>query len=155
MDKATDFLAKFIMLNSKQKGISTELQCLAAFGQLGIQTLIPYGDYARYDIVLDINNIFYRVQCKTATKKDDESYYFSCRSTAANHSRAASRSYTKNEIDFFATIIENKCYLIPINECGVNTKTLRFVYPKSGQKAGVSLAKEYELETQIAKLIGE
>lgn len=120
------------MLNSKQKGISTELQCLAAFGKLGIQTLIPYGDYARYDIVIDVNNQFYKIQCKTSSIQENGSYKFSCRSTAANHSRAASRSYTDDEIDFFATIIEDECYLIPISECGVNEKTLRFTYPNSG-----------------------
>lgn len=144
-----------LSLNSKQKGISTELQCLAAFGKLGIQVLLPYGDYARYDFVIDVNNTFYRVQCKTATLKENGAYIFSCRSTAANHSRAASRSYTKNEIEFFATMIEDECYLIPVNECGGNSKTLRFTYPQSGQKAGVSLAQEYELETQIAKLLKE
>ena len=119
------------MLNCKQKGISTELQCLAAFSKLGIQILIPYGDYARYDIVIDINNIFYRIQCKTASLEREGVYKIPCRSTAANKSRAASRSYTKDEIDFFATIIEDQCYLIPIEECGGNSKMLRFLPPKN------------------------
>ena len=143
------------MLTCKQKGISTELQCLAAFSKLGIQTLIPYGDYARYDIAIDINGTFYRIQCKTAKQYDDGVYKISCRSTAANHSRALSRSYTNKEIDFFATIIEDKCYLIPVDECGVNEKTLRFIYPQVKTKVGVSLATVYELETQIAKLLKE
>ena len=144
------------MLNSKQKGISTELQCLAAFGKIGLQTLIPYGDYARYDIVLDINNHFYRIQCKTASPSETEgAYKIACRSTAANRSRAAKRTYTEEEIDFFATIIEDKCYLIPIQECGSSSKTLRFEPPKNNSKVNVSYAKDYELETQIAKLLKE
>ena len=142
------------MLNSKQKGISTELQCLAAFGKLGIQVLIPYGDYARYDLVIDINNHFYRIQCKTSSQESPGVNKFACRSTAANHSRAAQRSYTEEEIDFFATIIEGQCYLVPIRECGSNSKTLRFTPPKNN-RVGVSYAKDYELETQIAKLLKE
>lgn len=152
MDRAPVFLAVFIMLNSKQIGISTELQCLAACGKLGIQVLIPYGDYARYDFVIDVNNKFYRVQCKTSSKRDEGVYEFSCRSTAANYSRAATRSYTEEEIDFYATMIEDECYLIPITECGVRSKTLRFVEPKTNNQAGVSMAIKYKLETQVAKL---
>lgn len=143
------------MLNSKQKGNLTELQCLAAFTELGYIVSIPYGDCARYDFIVDINNILYRIQCKTSSKQGEGVYEFSCRSTAANHSRAATRSYSDEEIDFFATIIENKCYLIPICETGDRRKTLRFIPPKNGQKVGVSFAKDYELETQVAKLIGE
>lgn len=120
------------MLNSKQKGNLTELQCLAAFTELGYIVSIPYGDCARYDFIVDINNILYRIQCKTSSKQDEGVYEFSCRSTAANHSRAATRSYSEEEIDFFATIIENKCYLIPICETGDRRKTLRFIPPKNG-----------------------
>ena len=141
------------MLDSKYRGNLTELQCLAAFTELGYQVSIPYGDHARYDFIADINNKLYRIQCKTTSLLEKGVYTFSCRSTAANHSRAASRSYTQDEIDFFATIIENKCYLVPINETGGCSKNLRFLPPKNGQKVGVSFAIDYELETQIAKLI--
>ena len=134
MDRTRVFLAEFIdkMLSSKQKGNLTELQCLAAFTELGYIVSIPYGDCARYDFIVDINNILYRIQCKTSSKQDEGVYEFSCRSTAANHSRAATRSYSEEEIDFFATIIENKCYLIPICETGDRRKTLRFIPPKNG-----------------------
>lgn len=140
------------MLDCKYKGNLTELLCLAAFTKLGYQVSIPYGDHARYDFIVDIDNALYRIQCKTSSIEDLGVYSFSCRSTAANHSRAASRSYTKEEIDFFATIIEDKCYLIPIEETGGSSKRLRFIPPKNGQKVGVSFAKDYELETQLAKL---
>lgn len=55
-----------MILNSKQKGNLTELQCLAAFGQYGYTISIPYGDCARYDFIVDINNKLYRIQCKTS-----------------------------------------------------------------------------------------
>ena len=152
MDRAQDFLNKFTMLDSKFKGNLTELQCLAAFTQLGYQVSIPYGDCARYDFIVDINNVLYRVQCKTSHLESEGAYMFSCRSTAANRSRAASRTYTNQEIDFFATIIEGQCYIVPISETGGRSKTLRFLPPKNGQKVGVSFAKDYEIETQVAKL---
>ena len=150
--RAYAFLAKFIMLDSKFKGNLTELLCLAAFTELGYQISIPYGDHARYDFIADINNNLYRIQCKTSSLEDEGVYSFSCRSTAANHSRSASRSYSKDEIDFFATIIDKQCYLIPVEATGGCSKRLRFVPPKNGQKVGVSFASEYLLETQLAKL---
>lgn len=143
------------MLNSKQKGNLTELQCLAAFTKLGYTVSIPYGDCARYDFIVDINKHLYRIQCKTSSLKEDGVYMFSCRSTASNYSRTASRSYSVDEIDFFATIINEQCYLIPIHETGGRDKTLRFIPPKNNQKAGVSFAKDYEIETQVAKLLKE
>lgn len=143
------------MLDSKQKGNLTELQCLAAFTKLGYIVSIPYGDHARYDFIADINNHLYRIQCKTSSMKEEGVYNFSCRSTAANHSRAATRSYSEEEIDFFATIINEQCYIVPINETGGHDKTLRFIPPKNGQKVGVSFAKDYEIETQVAKLLKE
>lgn len=152
MDKATDFLAKFIMLDCKYKGNLTELLCLAAFTELGYQVSVPYGDHARYDFIADINNKLYRIQCKTSSLLQDGVYTFSCRSTAANRSKAASRSYSEEEIDFFATIIEGKCYLVPVQETGGNAKNLRFIPPKNGQKAGINYAKDYELSIQLAKL---
>jgi hypothetical protein len=143
------------MLDCKQKGNLTELQCLAAFTELGYTVSIPYGDCARYDFIVDIDNTLYRVQCKTSSLKEEGVYNFSCRSTSANRSSATSRSYSTEEIDFFATMIEGKCYLVPVSQTGNRDKTLRFTIPKNGQKAGVSFAKDYEIETQVAKLLKE
>lgn len=141
-------------LDSKQKGNLTELQCLTAFAQLGLTVSIPYGDHARYDFVIDVGNKLYKVQCKTSSKQDEGVYSFSCRSTAANHSRAASRTYTEDEIDFFATIIDGQCYLIPVQETSSNSKNLRFAPPKNGQKVGITYAKDYALDVQIQKILG-
>jgi len=39
--------------------------------------------------------------------------------------------YSSEDVDFFATTYQNKCYLIPQNECGV-AKKLRFAPPVNG-----------------------
>lgn len=146
----------FIMiLNSKQKGNLTELQCLAAFGQYGYTISIPYGDCARYDFIVDINNKLYRIQCKTSQEKENGVFSFSCRSTTGNTLKSHSRSYNEEQIDFFATVIQDKCCLIPVNETGGNQKTLRLLPPKTNQKVGISYVKDYLLEVQLAKLIEE
>ena len=138
------------MLNTKQKGNATEAYCLAEFISRGINVSIPYGDSARYDFIIDINNQLYRILCKTATEEQEGVYKFSCRSCKTRASGNSQRSYTKEEIDFFCTYINNKCYLIPISETCSHSKTLRFIPAGNGQK--VTYADEYELDKQIKKL---
>ena len=141
------------MLESKQKGIITELQCITAFNQLGYHVSIPYGENSRYDFIADIDGILIKVQVKTSSPKrgTDNAISFSCRSTRVNSQGSQNRRYTADEIDYFATFYDNICYLIPIAECSIE-KTLRFQPPANGQTKGISFAKDYELSLQIEKL---
>ena len=141
------------MLESKQKGIVTELQCITAFNQLGYHVSIPYGENSRYDFIADINNKLIRVQVKASSPKQGTSgaISFSCRSSRSNANGVVNRRYTKDEVDYFATFYDNICYLVPIEECSAE-KTLRFEPPKNGQVQGVSFAKDYELSLQISKI---
>lgn len=150
--RAADQLAEFTMLNSKQKGNLTELQCLTAFTELGYTVSIPYGDCAKYDFIADINNKLYRIQCKTSSEQDVGVYKFATRSTQVGTTSTNVRTYTEEDIDFFATIIDGKCYLVPITEVSGKQKTLRFIPPKNGQKEGIAYAKDYELVSQLEKL---
>ena len=56
--------------------------------------------------------------------------------------------YTNEEIDYFSTIFNGKCYLIPVEECG-SDKRLRILPTKNGQIRGISWAKNYEMEEVI------
>ena len=154
--RAADLLAKFISmieLNPKQKGNLTELKCLSAFYELGYQCSIPYGENSRYDFIADIDGKLIRVQCKTSREVDVGVIEFPCRSSRSNTHSNLQRRYTANEIDYFCTFWDGKCYLIPVTECSI-TKILRFVPPKNGQKVGITYAKDYELQGQLEKLKG-
>ena len=132
-------------LTSKEKGNLTELQCLTAFYDLGHKVSIPYGENCRYDFILDVNNTLLRIQVKTSKSVSDECFSFATRSTRVNSQGSISKNYTKEEIDYFATFYQGKCYLVPVDECGIEKK-LRFCYPANGQKKGINLAQDYELE---------
>lgn len=142
-----------VELTSKQKGNLTELQVITYLYSLGYQCSLPYGENSRYDLIADINGKLVKIQVKTSSLKKDstDAIEFSCRSTRINSQGTVNTRYTKNEIDFFATFWENQCYLIPIEECSVS-KTLRFSYPKNGQKKGICLAENYTAEKQIQKI---
>ncbi len=63
--------------NPKQVGDVSEAQILALFIKHGFRTLVPFGDKDRYDLVVDENSKFIRVQCKTARYREDGSFEFS------------------------------------------------------------------------------
>ena len=141
------------MLESKQRGNLTELQCITAFYELGYKVSLPYGEDSRYDFIADINGKLIRVQVKTCKPSIDQDIIsFSCRSTRINSNGYYERQYTSQEIDYFCTYYQNKCYLIPISECSKG-KVLRFLKTKNNQAKGVSYAEDYELYPQICKII--
>lgn len=138
-------------MNSKYKGNVTELAGMLAFMEQGYNVLTPYGDCERYDFVVDNNGTFIRIQCKTASTKDEgASFKFCGRSTSSKNGQVAHYSYSKDDIDYFLTYFNKQCYLIPVEECG-SDKSLRLLPTKSGQTRGICWAKNYELEEVIKK----
>ena len=139
-------------LNSKQKGNITELTLMLEFLKLGYNVLTPYGDCERYDFVVDKNGIFIKIQCKTASTDDEgATFHFSVSSCNRKDGSIVHHSYTKDEIDYFGTVFEGVCYLIPVEECGTRTKRMRLTPPKNGQIQKVVWAKDYTLQEVIEK----
>lgn len=144
-----------IELNAKQKGNLTELQCITAFYELGYSVSIPYGENSRYDFIADVDGDLLKIQVKTSrVKKENEAIVFACRSTNVNTQGTKYHRYTKEQIDYFATFWENKCYLIPVEECSIE-KILRFCYPSNGQRKGITLAEDYELSRVLKRRLEE
>lgn len=143
---------KKIMLNSKQIGNITEVETMLAFLKLGYNVLTPYGDCERYDFVADVKGKFYKIQCKTASLSNDGSFIsFGCTSSHRQSGKFISEKYSSDDIDFFATAYNGKCYLVPVDECGT-VKRIRFESPLNSQAKGISFAKDYELEVMLSKL---
>ena len=137
-------------LNSQTKGRITELKVANAFLELGYIISQPLVD-TRYDYLVEINNKIYKIQVKTASLYNG-CIKFSTANTHTNTQGTVRKTY-KNEIDFFATIYENKCYLIPVDECGSSNKSLRLELPKDGiAKKNMVWAKDYELKEVINRL---
>ena len=140
------------MLDPKQKGNLTELQCITSFYELGARVSIPYGENTRYDFIADVNNILIRVQVKTSKYNEtNKSISFSCRSCRVNASQTIARQYTKHEIDYFCTYYNNTCYLVPVEECS-KCKVLRLEPSKNNQSNMVNYADDYELSKQLKQI---
>lgn len=127
------------------------MESMLAFLKLGYNILTPYGDCERYDFVADVNGKFYKIQCKTCREATEGVIEFSCRSVHRAEGKCIHEKYTSDEVDFFATTFNGKCYLVPQSECKTSKK-LRFIPTANGQVSGISFAKDYELETVIATL---
>ena len=140
-------------MTSKDVGNITEVSCMLEFMKLGYPVLTPYGDCQRYDFVVEINGKFYRIQSKTANDAYiNEGYIvFRCDNTTTKNGKIVHHSYDENEIDYFSTFYDGKCYLVPVNECS-REKRLRVTTPKNGETRGITLASEYELEKVVANL---
>ena len=114
-----------MMNKSKALGLATELQCQHFFTSLGYNVSVPLGEECKYDFILDVENELIRIQVKTC-HQEENGIEFSTRSSHLTAQGSVSNSYTKNEIDFFATYYNNNCYLIPVEQCGSVSKKLIF-----------------------------
>lgn len=131
-------------MNTNITGNITELQCILYFTKLGYQVSLPYGGQARYDFILDLGIKLLKIQVKTPTTNDDNDYIeIECCNSHLSKGKYIKKTYTENDVDYFATFFNNTCYLIPANECNT-CKKLRFTQPKNNQKINVYYAKDYE-----------
>ena len=137
------------------KGRLTELNCITAFSEMGAIVSIPFGEDSRYDFIADNRKKLTRVQCKTASPIYEDEKIAAIVFKTVRQGRSSGKwtriKYTKQEIDYFATFWDGKCYIVPVGECS-NEKTLRFLPTKNNQAKGINLAKDYELTEVYQKL---
>lgn len=144
------------MIDTKIKGNLTEMECMAAFMELGYQISIPFGEDSRYDFIADVNGKLYRIQCKTSSEVIDNDKVVAIKFKTCRQSGNCAKVYTRtkyseDEIDFFATSYNKKCYLVPVKECSLE-KTLRITIPKNGRTKGVTFLEQQEISEVLNSL---
>ena len=140
------------VFNTHFQGEITELQVAEAFLSLGYQVCKPLVSDSRYDFVVDINHRLYRIQVKTASLSEDGDYIeFKTQSSHTNTQRTVYHSYSAEDIDYFATIYNHQCYLVPINKVGSRSFRLRLKPTKNGQIKNINFAENFKLEDTFIK----
>ena len=139
-------------LNSHFIGEITEQQVALEFLKLGILISKPLVQSSKYDFIADINHNLYKIQVKTGSFKEDAYLEFATSTSHTNTKGTLNLTYSKEDVDFFATMYENQCYLIPYELCGKREQRLRFVPTKNGQVKGILFAKDFHLEDMIKTL---
>jgi len=116
-------------LKSVDKGDATEAIVIAELKKRGYTVLKPFGDNQRYDIVVEEDNEFERIQIKTArTKEDGRKVLFNTCGNHSNTNGTTLKPYTKDDIDSFIAYITEKEDLIyvPVEETPKKAMTLRY-----------------------------
>lgn len=139
-------------MNTRVIGELTELKCQMFCLEKGYIVSKPIVDNARYDLLLDYNNKFYRIQIKTSRwmSEEHEGIVFNCKS---QHSIAGGNKimkYTPEEVDFFMTEFEGEFYLIPC-ERAKSEMRLRFKSTKNHQDDKATFARDFKFEEVIQR----
>jgi len=148
-----------IMLDTTHlKGQMTELHCLQDFIGLGYPCSVPFGDNTQYDVLVDINDKIYKIQCKSSTWAKDTvepetAFYISLTRQTTNTKRTVKYNYSENQVDFFYTWFEGQGYLVSIQEANGSSFRWRYEYPSAGQKTNIHIADSYKIEEVINSLI--
>lgn len=133
-------------------GIIGEQAIILAFVSRGYQVLTPVGNNARYDMVVDIDGRFIRIQVKTTEHvKDGLMVFETCKSNPYKHEGIR---YSKDETDYFAFYCIENGYigLYPVSEHPFKQTTLRLVEPKSNQRTNIKFAADYAFDQMIDTL---
>lgn len=139
-------------LSTKFKGTLTELQVQTYFLSKGYNISVPVCEESKYDLVLDIGKQLLRIQIKTARLSEEKcSITFNCRTTCCNTRESKKRSYSENEIDYFATFWNDNVYLVPIGETS-SEKRLHFNVSEKEKRKNCSYLEDYDAEVVIKSL---
>ena len=116
----------------KVRGEIAELAFAHRAASLGLIVSKPYGDSAPYDFVVEGNGVLRRVQVKSASAKDGNTYHINAGYGASNK-----RRYRTDQIDVLAAHVvpEDAWYLIPRAELG-GRKTIRVAPHVAGRRRG-------------------
>jgi hypothetical protein len=101
---------KNYMTNCKRRGEWAELQFMARAAKAGLRITFPWGEMARYDVVVENRGNFVRVQVKSTAYQRPEGCYI-----CGAHPSATSPPYKRGDFDFLAAYVipEDLWYIIP------------------------------------------
>jgi len=130
--------------NPKKIGEKTEAKIISCLIDNDKVVLLPFGDNQRYDLVIDEDGVFQRIQCKTGRLKNGAISFQTC--SSSYHRNGKKHSY-RGEIDYFGVYCpENrKCYLVPVEDVGTTLAKLRVAPPANGQEKNINWASDYEM----------
>jgi hypothetical protein len=135
------------------RGGVAELAIALAASELGVVVLRPVLEGRRYDLVFDMGDRLWRVQCKSATVQGDV-VVSRLRTWRRGPAGPITTTYTADEIDAVAVYCHDlrRVFLLPVDEvAGLTTVHLRLAAARNSQTRNIRMADEYDL----AKMVGD
>jgi len=127
-------------------GERTEAVILAELVKRGLRVLAPYGTNHRYDLVIDAEGRFLRVQCKTGRLRDGV-IKFNTVSVRTNTRQVYTTPYDADQIDLFLIYCPDTdgVYAVDVDEATSSHRSLRVNPAANGQAKGIRWAADHEL----------
>jgi hypothetical protein len=142
--------------NPNDKGNIAEAAIAFRAISLGLAVSKPLTEHSRYDLVLEISDQLYRIQCKWGRLlRDGNSITVNLCSSRWTPRGQVQTKYEAGEVDLVAVYCGelDRCYLLP-ERLFVNRRAtqLRLVPARNGQRSCINLAEEYEFDGAVAQL---
>jgi hypothetical protein len=137
----------------KDVGDVSTAMVTARLVQAGKSLLVPFGENQRYDLVIDEQGDFVRVQCKTGRVYRGVIWFPTCSSTYHHPNNQGKKTYKHayaGQADVFGVYCPetDRVYIVPVSEVGSASATLRVNPPRNGQSKGIRWAHDFELKFQ-------
>lgn len=129
------------------KGDTTELRCLLDFQSRGYYCSVPFSGSCIYDLIVDINNRLYRIQCK-ASSLNNGVLIMSCHRQTTNTKETIRYIYSKDDFDYYYTFYKDYGLLIP-NIGETTSLYLRVNPPKSTFQENMNVASDYLIDNVL------
>ncbi len=97
-----------IIKDAKHRGEWAELNFMTRAAERGFNVSKPWGDSSRYDVAVEHDGHFLRVQVKSTIARQDGGYVCAIKSSRCQY-------YTRQQVDFFAVYVipEDVWYILP------------------------------------------
>ena len=140
-------------MTTDQKGAVAELAIALAAVRLGVDVYRPVAEGGRYDLIFEIEDRLWRVQCKWAPRHG-EVVIVRCYSCRRNREGLLKRLYAPGEVDAFAAYCPelDRCYFLPYALFESRTQVqLRLTPTQNNQSLGVNWASRFEFEATLGR----
>lgn len=131
--------------NPKAVGELSEAAATYHLVRAGYDLAKPLGDNARYDLVIELDERFVRVQVKTGRLHDDGAITFPTCSSQAH--RGHGTAHYRGQCELFAVYCPelDETYLVPVDGTGARGCSLRVRPTANNQARGVRWAADYRV----------
>lgn len=144
-------------VHTKTVGDRTEAHLLAALLEHFDTVSLPFGENHRFDMLIEYEGRFLRVQCKTGRLRDGVISFATSSTTYHHPSNQGTRAYKhhyRGAADLFGVYCpaNNGTYLIPVADVGITQGSLRLTDPRNNQLRAIRWARHYEIPAMKARL---
>jgi hypothetical protein len=141
------------MLTTNQKGGIAETGIAWHATRLGVDVYKPVTEGGRCDLIFDLRDRLWRVQCKWASRHGDVLVVQCCSSRRAREG-LRKRLYTAEEIDALAAYCAelDRCFFLPFERFGGKSAIrLRLTHSRNNQRLRINWADEFDFMATLAR----